>query len=401
MAFRVGQRTGGYEFLRILDSSGTTIVYEVYNETAGRLEALKLLPKEMNGDKRAVERFLREAKIRSSLSHPNIATFYRGFELDGELVMTLETTDVPTLEEQLEEGPLTMTESVDILIQVLEALEHAHKADVVHRELTPANVYLSAAGHAKLSGFALARQAEDPKLTKPGLVSGPIHYLSPEQVKGFGDIDGRSDVYSAGVLLFEMITGAKPFDSRSQFDIIQAHVMSPPPEPSDLREDVPPELSAVILKALEKFPEERYGSADEFREALIRVRAEVVQLETEEKQFTVRPPMENLDDEIGQAMAEIRRPSMPRRSSRARAALAGGRGPLSGPDWGDEDGDFDEDDIGFAPPPRTETPGADGAAAIQNAKEQAWKTRDLAMVGLLAFVIVAAAMMAVMFVFNQ
>ncbi len=396
MAFRVGQRVGGYEFLRILDSAGATIVYEVYNEGAGRREAMKLLPKEMNGDKRAVERFLREAKIRSSLSHPNIATFYRGFELEGELVMTVESSDVPTLEARLEEGPLTMTESIDIMIQVLEALEHAHKADVVHRELTPSNIYLSSSCHVKLSGFAMARQAEDPKLTRPGLVSGPIHYLSPELVKGLNDIDGRSDVYSAGVLLFEMVTGAKPFDSRSQFDIIQAHVMSPPPEPTDLREDVPAELSAVILKSLEKFPEERYGSADEFREALARVRAQVVMLETQEKTFAVRPPMENLDDEIGEAMAEVKRPHMPRRSARTRrAALAGGRGPLSGPDWGEQGEDFDPESD-EPPPPRTPS----NTAEEGGGKRSGWRTRDLAMVGFLAFVLVAAAMLAVMFVFT-
>ena len=395
MAFRVGQRAGGYEFLRILDSSANTIVYEVFNEAAGRREALKLLPKEMNGDKRAVERFLREAKIRCSLSHPNIATFYRGFELEGELVMTMETSDTPTLEERLEEGPLTMTESIDIMMQVLEGLQHAHNADVVHRELTPSNVLLTAGGQAKLSGFALARQTEDPKLTKPGLVSGPVHYISPEQAKGVGEIDGRSDIYSAGVLLFEMITGAKPFDSRSQFDIMQAHVMSPPPEPSDLREDVPSELSAIILKALEKFAEERYGSAEEFREALNQVRAQIVVFETKEKSFEVRPPMENLDDEIGKAIAEVRRPNMPPRSARAKAALAGGRGPLSGPDWGDNEGS-DEEDLEGAPPPNSSLAPANGVAA----QDSSWRTRDLAMVGLLAFVIVAAAMMALMFAFN-
>ncbi len=398
MAFRVGQRVGGYEFLRILDSSGTTIVYEVYNEAAGRREAMKLLPKELKGDRRAVERFLREAKIRSSLSHPNIATFYRGFELEGELVMTLETIDAPTLESRLEEGPLTMTESIDIVLQVLEALQHAHSADVVHRELCPSSIFLAGSGHAKLSGFTLARHASDPKLTQPGLVSGPIHYLSPEQVKGFGEIDGRSDIYSTGVLLFEMVTGSRPFDSRSQFDIMQAHVMSAPPEPSDLREDVPPELSTVILKALEKFADDRYRSAEEFREALTRIRRKIAEFESQEKAFAVRPPMENLDDEIDDGMTQFRPPTVQRRPGRARPGLSGNRGPLSVPNWDEEGSEGPGDgDPSFHPAAGA---GGGGAAAMTHGSGQAWRGRELLMVGFLTFVMVAAAVTAVLFVLD-
>jgi serine/threonine-protein kinase len=395
MAFRVGQRVGGYEFLRILSSSGTTIIYEVYNETGGRREAMKLLPKEMKGDRRVLERFLREAKIRSSLAHPNIAAFYRGFELEGELVMTFEAIDSHTLESRLEEGPLTMTESIDIELQVLEALAHAHAADVVHRELSPANIFLSASGHVKLSGFTLARHAADPKLTQPGLVNGPVHYLSPELVKGFGEIDGRSDVYSSGVLLFEMVTGARPFDSRSQFDIMQAHVMAPPPEPSDLREDVPRELSTVILKALEKFPADRYRSAEEFREALARIRPQIADLESREKAFAVRPPMENLDDEIGEEAAKVHLPTIQRRAGRPRPVLSS-RGPLSGPSWDDEPEESGEPEFIAAP-------GAmgSGTAAIARASAQTWRARDLVMVGFLTFVMVAAAVLAVVIAFDR
>jgi hypothetical protein len=231
-------------------------------------------------------------------------------------------------------------------------------------------------------------------LTQPGLVNGPVHYLSPELVKGFGEIDGRSDVYSAGVLLFEMVTGSRPFDSRSQFDIMQAHVMSPPPEPSDLREDVPAELSAIILRALEKFPADRYRSAEEFREVLLRIRPQIFELETRERAFAVRPPMENLDDEIGEAAAKIQLPTMQRRPGRARATVAA-RGPLSGPRWDEEEAESGEPEFVAAPGPM----GA--AAALARPAVQTWKARDLVMVGFLTFVMVAAAVLAVVIVFDR
>jgi hypothetical protein len=159
---------------------------------------------------------------------------------------------------------------------------------------------------------------------------------------------------------------------------------------------VPPELSAVILKALEKFPNDRYRSADEFREALVRVRPTVMALETKEKAFAVRPPMENLDDDIGEPVAQIK-PSAQRRAGRARPAMAGNRGPLSRPHWDEAEETEDPRNVGgleAAP-----SPGGSAAAALPGAPVSVWRARDLVMVGFLTFLMVAAAVTAVLFVF--
>ena len=303
MGFKVGEKVGGYRFLRVLDAAGTTMVYEVENEVSGRREVLKLLPRGFEQDRRRVERFLREAKIHSHLSHPHIAEFYSGLQLDGQLVMTMEAVDGATLEQRLAEGPITMLEAVDVARKALDALAYAHEQDVVHREITPANLILPAEGGLKIANFGLAKQAADPALTQPGTVIGSVHYMSPEQVKGIAEIDGRSDVYSLGVVLYEALTGSKPFDSRSQFDIIQAHVMQPPPPPTDLRSDLPKALAGVLLKALEKFPEERYQTAAEFRESLDSVRVLLGDIESRTPAVKLRPPMADVEEELDRGAA--------------------------------------------------------------------------------------------------
>ena len=202
MSFKVGATVDGYEFLRLLGSSGSAVVFEVLNQDANRREMLKLLPRELLSNDEDVERFARETKVRSQLNHPRIAEFYGTVVLDGQPAMTMEMVDGSSLEEILAEGPITMGEAVDIAIAVLEALEYAHGMEVVHREVSPSNIYISADHGIKLTGFGLAKQYSDPRLTAPGMLIGQVHYLSPEQVKGTTEIDGRSDIYSLAVVLF-------------------------------------------------------------------------------------------------------------------------------------------------------------------------------------------------------
>ena len=301
MAFQTGERVKDYEFLDLLDVSGSSEAYEVFNHAAGRREILKVLPREVQRDRQAVDRFLREAKIHARLSHPGIADFYGGMQLAGQLVMTFEATEGESLEQRLREGPFSLEESISVCRQTLEALEYAHARTVVHRDVTPKNIVVSNDGAVKLTGFELAKQATDQTLTRPGEMLGSAHYMSPEQVKGVGEIDARSDIYSLGIVLYEMVTGSKPFDSKSQFDIFQAHVLQAPLSPEVLREDLPRDLSSAILRSLEKEPGERYPNAGAFQESLAAIADELRNLEEEPERREILAPIEDLDfDEAGE-----------------------------------------------------------------------------------------------------
>lgn len=268
MAFEIGQVSHGYEFIEVLKSQGPGVVYKVRNQLADRLETLKVLSRELQKDKERVQRFLREVKIHAHLSHPHIATFYNAFEIDGEIVMTAELVEGVSLEELLVDGPIPVFKAVEYASQTLDALEYAHAHGVIHRNITPKSLVVGSNGNIKVGEFELARSETDPRLTLTGMVMGPMHYISPEQVKGLEDIDGRSDIYSFGMVFYELITGRKPFDSGSQFDVMQAHVNLLPDQPSKLNTDLPSQVDETLFKAIAKDPEYRYQTAGEFRYAL-------------------------------------------------------------------------------------------------------------------------------------
>lgn len=399
MPFRVGQEIGGYRFINVIGGDGASITYEVENLELGRREHLKLLPGEFNDDPAMVERFLREAGIHSKLEHPGIAEFYRGFELDGQMVMTTEAIPGRPLEQRLAEGPLALIESIDIAIATLSALAYAHVRDVVHREVTPQTIYLTPSGGVKLTGFGLARQAADPRLTAPGTMLGSIYYMSPEQVKGLSELDCRSDVYSLGVVLYEMIAGQRPFESRSQFDVIQAHVMKPPPPLEDLREDLPESLREAVMRSLEKFPDERFSSAAEFREALDSARREVQSAQSAPKQLKVRPPMEDVDDIVRAKKAPPI--TVPSRRSTERVQGERAAGPAGGAETPPPQG------VAGHPAARTQqrvgerSMGSTSAATTWDEDGEGWKTRDLIVVGVLTFIMVVALVMAALVLFDK
>jgi len=267
-----GQIVGDYEVVSLLESSHEGVTYKVRNVLVERFELLRILPKTLQNDPEQVARFLREAKVHARLSHPNIVSFYHATQLDGQLVMTTELVEGTTLAERRESGPLPLAEALSYVSQVLSALAYAHASGFVHRNVTPANIILTPDGKARLTGFGLAKAKTDPQMTQPGTVIGSLNYISPEQVKGLTELDGRTDIYSLGVVLYEAITGRRPFHRKSQFEIMLAHVNELPVAPTIVNPEVPAALSEIVLTAMAKDPSHRYQTAEEFRQRLDRLR---------------------------------------------------------------------------------------------------------------------------------
>jgi eukaryotic-like serine/threonine-protein kinase len=262
------QTVGNYEYLGIVDKPKAGVAYKVRNLETGEFEVLRALPGASYGDPETLERFLREIKIHTRLSHPNIVAFHDALEVDGQLVMTAEFVEGTTLAELCRRGPLSSAEAIRVICDMLSGLEEAHALGIVHRSITAEHVMVAQDGQVKLGGFGLAKPASDMNLTQAGAVLGDPRYISPEQVMGTGVLDGRADLYSVGVLLFQTLTGRVPFGDPNDFDIMLAQVGRQPERPSALNPGIAPELDRIVLTALAKNPDDRFENAREFRVAL-------------------------------------------------------------------------------------------------------------------------------------
>ena len=268
MKFEIGRTIGGYEFLDFLGSSKVDVSYKVRNVFAQRIELLRVLPKQDDPD--LVGRFLREMKVHARLVHPNIVSFYDARELDGQLVMTIEFVEGTTLAQRLKCAPIDWNEAAGYMRQALLALAYAHSQQVVHRDITPESILVTPDGAVKLTCFGVAKAATDPNLTQAGAVRGALKYMSPEQVRGASGVDVRTDIYSLGAVLYEVVTGKPPSDMPSEFDMMLAHVNTVPAPPSSLNPSLRQECDVVVLTAMAKEPNRRFQTADEFREALVK-----------------------------------------------------------------------------------------------------------------------------------
>src|SRR3954447_20531808 len=258
---------GRYRVLKRLGSGGMAEVWCAEDEVLGRRVALKLLGGRYVEDPEFRERFRREAQAAAGLAHPNIVGIFDHSEWDGTPYIAMELVDGHTLKELVtERGPLPPTVAVNFVEQILRALGYAHKRGIVHRDVKPQNVIVDAEGTAKVADFGIARAANS-QMTQTGAMVGTVQYFSPEQAQGM-PVDARSDLYSAGVVLYELLTGRLPFDGEAAISSALKHANELPVPPGQLRPGIPPSLEAVVLRALEKDPARRFQSAEEFIAAL-------------------------------------------------------------------------------------------------------------------------------------
>jgi serine/threonine-protein kinase len=268
MSFELGKTYCGYEFLDVLKRSKTGSAYKVLNTFEQRPEVLQVLPRGAQDDPDDVARRLREMQAHARLVHPNILMFYSAMEIEKQAVMTTEFAEGITLAERLQSGPAPVPEAIGLVCQALAALSYAHGQNIVHQDITPENMLVASGGVLKLSPFSLARLATSPELAQGGAVLGDLKYLSPEQVKGKANLDGRSDLYSLGAVFYELLAGRPPFESKSQFDLMLAQVSEAPKAPSAWNRTIPKALDIVVLKLLAKQPPDRYQTANELLEVL-------------------------------------------------------------------------------------------------------------------------------------
>ena len=300
--------------MRKLGAGGMANVYLAEDQELGRRVAIKILNDRHAGDEQFVERFRREAKNAASLSHPNIVSIYDRGEAEGTYYIAMEYLAGKSLKELiLERGPAPVSVAIDYARQILAALRFAHRNGIVHRDIKPHNVLVDSEGHAKVTDFGIARAGAS-QMTEEGSIIGTAQYLSPEQARGTS-VDQTSDLYSLGIVLYEMLTGAVPFTGDSPVEIAMKHLSATPPSVSAKRPDVPKALDQVVLRALAKEPAARYQSAEEMDADLERIsRGLNVSRETEEAATMVC---------VARLSATARRPrSCPRRRRRRCAAAA-------------------------------------------------------------------------------
>ena len=283
MAFENGQQVGDYEVVRALGAGGLGQVYEVRHNISQRAEAMKILLPGQISTPELAERFRREIQLLGTLNHPHIAALHNAFYFDGQLIMIMELVNGDTLRARTARMRIPVPEVMQYARQILSALDYAHARGVIHRDIKPSNIMITAENDVKLVDFGIAIRDHTPGLTAPGFMVGSVNYMSPEQIAG-DKATLQSDIYSVGVTLYEILTGSLPVSGANNLEVMRSHLNDRPTPPSQLNRLLPVQLSDVLLKALEKMPDNRFASAQDFLAALAAIPAtgirEVFSVET-------------------------------------------------------------------------------------------------------------------------
>ena len=265
----IGKQIGArYELLEHIGGGGMAIVYKAHDVLLNRKVAVKILREQYVNDEDFIRRFRREAQSAASLSHPNVVSIYDVGQEDDVHYIVMEYVAGSNLNEEIRRrAPFQVDEALRIAVQICDALDHAHQNQIIHRDIKPHNILIGRNGRVKVTDFGIARAASSADITQTGSVIGSVHYLSPEHAKGIKQGE-KSDIYSLGIVLYQMLTNQLPFSGDSPISVALKHLQEQVESPRLYNPHIPPDVEAIILKTLQKNPEERYNSAKELQQDL-------------------------------------------------------------------------------------------------------------------------------------